>query len=148
MEMHRQHIAYDLGITEQEALSRLERSGSNMVHGTVRGDRTPIYYSVFTERSDVSVTTAAVGAPGILQLSSPSEVRGYRLFIAPSQRGVLIFTTDKSLAHKLHDYAIGEARLGGATHALGQVVRVAHTLGVEATPCGISNHRTDERATS
>ena len=140
MEMHKHHVAYDLGITEQEALARLEKPGSNMVHGIVRGERAPLYYSVFTERSDVSVTTAAVGAPGLVELSTPSAVRGYRLFIAPSHRGVLILTTDKSLAQRIHDFAIGEARIGGATHALAQVIRTAPILGVEASYCSLANH--------
>lgn len=138
MDLHTRGVARDLGIDEQEAIHRLERPGSNMLHGIVRGERGPLYYSVFTERSDVSITTAAVGAPGPTPLTDLSGVRGYRIFIAPSHRGVLLHSGDQNLAQKLHELTIGEARLGGPTHALSQAIRTAKELGVEASYCGLA----------
>jgi hypothetical protein len=133
-------IGKELGITEIQAMTLLESPGAHQIEGFLSNETGRIYYDVFTERSDVSVTTAAVGATPQTTLRSPREVSGYRVFIGPTHRGIFLAIQERTVASELHHLAITEARLGGNSHALSAVMQAAQRKGIEARYCGIATH--------
>lgn len=137
MEMHTKFIARDLGITEQEAIGQLERTGAHHVRGYVHSEQGRIYYDVMTERSDVTVTTAAIAGRDLRRLTDPREVVGYRTFAGTSHRGVFLETNDRATVEKIHDLIVAETRLNGASSAIERALEVARSLGITSLAVGL-----------
>jgi len=133
--------APNLGISEREAIVRLEAPGSNHLRGFVEAESGKVFYDCFTERSDVTVTTTCIGDPRTMTTEGPNEVTGYRLFIAGGDRGLFLQTRSRSDVKDLHDIAVEEARFGGAARALARVRLAAGQRGIETLAIGIGPFR-------